>query len=99
MFSYYPAGLPVHYCSFGHPVIAPTEIVRVDGKIYCAEHAPQPEPSEDIPETPEWQMSPRRRKHIDFQKFRYERGDMAGDDYPEPLTDSEADRLARHVLP
>lgn len=95
----YPPGLPVHYCSHGHPVILPMEVVRVDGKVYCLEHAPKPEPSEAIPETREWEMTPRQQRAVAFQRWRYEHGAFCGDDHAEPLTDAEVDRLSRHVLP
>lgn len=89
----------MHYCSAGHPIMLPTLIVRIDDKIYCADHAPVPEPSEPMPDTKPWKMTERQRKRLGFGRWLYENGKLPGDDYAEPLSDEDKDRLAKHIVP
>lgn len=97
MFAYYPipGGRPMSWCSDGHIVAPGTESFVRDGSRYCLEHIPEPEP----PPEPPYEFSPRRLRHIEFQRWRYQQGAFADDDHPEPLSDDDKDRLARHVLP
>ncbi len=37
--------------------------------------------------------------HLGFIGWLYDHGHLQGDDYPEPLSESDRERLARHVLP